>query len=234
MKKIIILCLVLTLPLISLAQKLFISDSTLTYDSQERASVEVRLEPNPKVVKENFQNWMKEKYDVKLDGFGFLTNKDVLIAEKASLPQISDKQLDFFLRVVEEEAYTRMSVFGSLGYDIHLTPEGYPRSYQAMKGMVLDFLNEFLPIWYEDQVSETQEILGDLEKEREKLQEEIVENTEEIEELTNENVELKSAVEDTQEQINKTMDQLDKNRDKLNSMNQRLQKIQEADEKVNW
>lgn len=189
MKYIITLTLFLVTNMITsaFAQKLNVSDTTIQHDGLERACIVVLMDPDVKTIKGQIQNWLRSEHKVRLKGFGFLANADVLIAEKVSLSQISTKQMDFFVRVLQRGDYSEMCVFASLGYNIHITPEDYPSEYGEMKKLVFDFLDDFLPTWYQEQLEETQKLIEDLQKEQSKLTANITRNEKEIEKLTKQN-----------------------------------------------
>ena len=211
------------------AQRIEISDAQVNHDDKRQACVKVLIDPQPKAVKKAFESFMDDRYDVNMKGIGFLSNKDVLTAEAAKLPAISDKQLDFYARVVENGKGSEMCVFASLGYDIHITPEDYPRRYKAMKGIVLDFLDQYLPTYYKGRIEDSREWVEDLANERENLKEDIADNKEEmedlrqeIEDLTKENQELAKQLDETKNKLLKAGEQLDERKEKLNTANQKL------------
>lgn len=171
----------------ALAQKLIVSDTTIQHDGLERACIIVLMDPDVKTIKGQVQNWLRSEHKVRLKGFGFLANADVLTAEKVRLSRISAKQMDFFVRVLQRGDYSEMCVFASLGYNIHITPEDYPSEYGEMKKLVFDFLDDFLPSWYQEQIEETQKLIEDLQKEQSKLTANIARNDKEIEKLTKQN-----------------------------------------------
>lgn len=172
------------------SQQLQLSEHQLTYKNEERTSVKVLLEPNPKTVKKAFEDWMKDKYDVNLKGIGFLSNKDVLSAEQVTIPEISNKEMDFYAKVVENNGTTEMNLFASYGYEIHITPEKYPKEYKAINRLASSFLNDWLPIYYENEIESVSERLEDLRDDRTKMQETIADNKKEIEKLIKENEKL--------------------------------------------
>ena len=213
------------------AQRLSISDVATVYENIERTSIEVMMEPGPDLIKDQFSDWMKKELDVKLKGYGFLTNKDVLIAEKIKIPAISGKQMDFYVQVIEEGENSKMSVFASYGYDIHITPESHPVAYRSMKGVVLDFLDDFLPNWYMNRIEESREVVSDLENERSKLEEEIANNLNEIDELREEIDEKGDMLQETQSELIEAAGTLERRQEKLDQVNQKLDEVKNKESK---
>lgn len=208
------------------AQKLSITDGIITYDDQDRPCIVVQIEPDTKDVKDAIKDWMDDEKDVKLRGFGFLVNKDVLTAKEIKLPEISPNEMDFYVEVLEKEEITEMKVFGSFGYNIHISKAKYPTEYRALKNMTLDFLSNYLPEYYKNKIEDTQELLSDLKEERENLKEDIEENSEEIVELKEENIELNGEVSDKNIKVEKTSIKLQEQKTKLKKINEKL-KIKE-------
>lgn len=187
---------------VAFAQTLKLNDSQVKYDKITYPCIEVVVEPNPDDVKSAWEDFIKDKHDVKMKGYGFLTNKDVLRAEKKEFKAISDNQLDFYTRIVEEkDDRTKMCVFASFGYDIHVNPDQYPREYAAMKNILKNFLKSYLPGYYNERISSTEDRLKDLRDEREDLESELNDNKKQIEELTKRNKELEKNLTENQQKI---------------------------------
>ena len=202
------------------AQSLTVENSTTKYDDKNVAAVKVVMNPSPEKVKEEFKDYMKDKYDVKLKGIGFLANRDVMYAEQVDIPAVSNKTMDFRTKVVERGEATEMTVFGSFGYDMDISPERFPNEYQELKEITVNFLNQFLPNYYQDRIDETQEMLTDLTKDREKLQDDIKDNEKEIKELQKENEENQKNLEELNSKITEAETKLktrEKNLQKINT-----------------
>lgn len=174
-------------------QALTISQSTVKYEGSEYPCVEVVLSQlETKEVKKAWEDFLKKEYDVNLKGLGFLVNKDVLSAEQVRFPKLSEKEMDFYTEVVEKKGDTRMSVFASLGYDIHIGPEGdYAEGFREMRSIVEDFLAQYLPEYYQDRIKKQDKEVADLLKEHTDLEETITANRSRVEELEEEIENLK-------------------------------------------
>ena len=204
------------------AQKLTITDGSTSYDDQNRPCIIVQLEPDTKKVKGELKDWMDDKYDIDLKGFGFWRNKDVLKAKEHKIEEVSKNEMDFYAEIVENGKLTEMRIFGSFGYDIHISKEKYPKEYRALRNLTLNFLNDFLPEYYGDRIEDTKEALSDLENEREDLSEDIADNKEEIIELREENVELAEEINEKDAAVKNTSGKLKTEEQKLKAINQKL------------
>jgi len=205
MKKYITLILVLTIGCFHTqleAQDLTVSDGYTEYDDVKRPAVKVILEPSTKAVKKAWRDWMEDRYDVDVDGFGFLKNKDVLKIEGQRVSAISDKKMDVYARFDKKGDYTEMYIFGDYGYDILVEP-GYEENndYNRMRTMTYNFLNEYLPGFYEEKVEEKEDMVNDLQDDYEDAKNELAENKKEIKELNQKNEELVKRIATYEEDI---------------------------------
>lgn len=173
-----------------IAQTMQIGDGQVKHEKEMRPCIEVILAPEPDKVKEAWEDFMKKEYDVKLKGYGFLTNKDVLSAEGIDFKAVSNKKMDFYTRIVKEEDMTKMCVYGSFGYDIFINKNGYPLEYKHLEDITKQFLNGFLPGYYTEQIQGIQSSLKDLNDDKGRMENEMEDNRKEIEKLTARNAEL--------------------------------------------
>ncbi len=184
--------------------------STVMYDEEARPCIAVRMAPDTKTIKKAWEDFVKKEYKIKLKGLGFLVNKDILSAEKVTVKSLSDKAIDFRTRIVEEEDHSLMQVFVSLGYDIYLGPEKYPKAFRDLEDKTWKFLESFLPNYYKEKVSEVKEELEDLMKDQADLKDEIADNEKEIEKLQKENEKLQKDLRKMDNTIEDTRVKLDK------------------------
>lgn len=207
-----------------LAQRLILTEETLTYEDTERPCIQVMLEPGTKTIKDNFKDWIDDQHDVKLKGYGFLTNKDVLRAEQTTISSVSPNQMDFFVKIVEEGEQSKMCIFASFGYSIPVAPDKFPQEFQALKGLTINFLSDFLSDWYLNRFEEAQEVAADLEKERAKLAKEIEKNKEEIADLKKENEKMGTTLEEKESSLQEASKTAEERKRKMNKINKALEK----------
>lgn len=204
------------------AQSLTVENSMTDYDEKTYPAVTVTMNPSPDKVKEEFEDYMKDNYDVKMKGTGLFSNRDVLYADRVDIEKISDKTLDFRAKIIERGDITELSVFGSFGYDLPISRERFPEEYRQLKRITVDFINEFLPDYYKDRVDETEEMLEDLVKDREKLKDDITDNEEEIEKLRKENEENRKEMEELETKISDAESKLNLRQKSLRKINSDL------------
>lgn len=191
-------------------QEFDFSTSTVMYDEEPRPCIAVRLAPGTKTIKKAWEDFVKKEYGINLRGLGFLVNKDILSAEKVTIKSLSDKAVDFRTRIVEEDDHSLMQVFVSLGYDIYLGPEKYPRSFKDLEDKTWKFLESFLPNYYKEKVSVVKEELEDLMKDQADLKDEIADNEKEMEKLRKENQKLEKDLRELENKIEDIRVRLDR------------------------
>ncbi len=183
------------------AQSLQIGEGQVKHDKQMRPCIEASLEPEVGDVKDAWEKFLKKEYKVKLKGNGFLTDKDVLYAEKVKFKAVSDKTMDFFTRIVEEDDQTKMYVYGSFGYDIFINPKGYPLEYQRLEDITKRFLNGYLPNFYIKEVNNAEKTLAGLRNEQSDMEKEMEDNKKQMEKLRERNEALEKDLPQKNKQI---------------------------------
>ncbi|MFK8103712.1 MAG: hypothetical protein AB8G15_14355 [Saprospiraceae bacterium] len=173
----------------------------MEHEDINRQAIKVKLEPGTKDVKRAFKDYMEDEKGLDIDGFGFLTNKDVLKSEGQVVSDISRNKMDLFAKIVENGDLTEMYVFGSFGYDLHITPERYPAEYRKMRSLIYGFLNDYLPGYYQEKIEGTEDLIGDLKDDKEDAKDALADNRDEIEDLKKENQELSEKIKSYEDKL---------------------------------
>jgi len=204
------------------AQILNVSNETIIHDGKERSAVKVTIAPDSKDVKKSFKDFMDDQYDVKIEGIGFLKNKEVVYTEPAVIAPISTKQMELFAKVTENGTQTNMYVFGQIGYNNQITPISNWREYHAMKDLTVDFLNKLLPNYYQDIVEDQRDEVADLEDDRDDMRKKMDKNKDKIAELQKENLELERKIAATKVKLEQSMEALGEKKKTLKKVNTKL------------
>lgn len=183
------------------AQTLERSESTVKYEKEQYTAIQVRMNPSAKKVKEAWEDFMDDKYDVNIKGSGFLTNKDVLYAEKARIPKVSDRAMDLYTKIVEKKGETTFAVFGRFGYDILIDPSKTPDAFRALQEITDEFLAQFLPEFYQSQVEEQSKKVENFRKKIEDLEKDISNREKKIKDLEKDIQKITKDLEDQRKQL---------------------------------
>lgn len=195
-KNIILICFSIAVSMSMSAQTLAPQKSTIEHDNKMRTCLLVKVGPEPKALKKAWISFLKKEYDLKLKGMGWFSNKDLLYSEEVIVKKLSHKKIDFYTYVVEDENGSEMKVFGSFGYDIYLNEEDYPREFEAMTEMIVSFLKQYLPEYYDKKINQSMKSVKSLNKEIVNLKENITDNQDRIQKLSKEIEKYKESIED--------------------------------------
>ena len=205
------------------AQAVTPKDGMIMHNKSQRPSIFVNIDPEPKPLKKAWKSFLKDNYDFKIKGIGFLSNKDLLYAEDLVIEKISPKRMNFYTKIVENEVGSKMTVFGSFGYDIYIDKNETPEEYKVMNQMLTEFLNSYLPDYYKNQVKDTEKKVKKLSKEVKGLNKDISKNNKktkklakEIEELTKEAAEKEEELETATIKLKERKSKLERIKKKLN------------------
>jgi flagellar capping protein FliD len=200
-------------------------DAKIDYGKAQRPCLQVNLDPEPKTLKKAWREYLKDNYDFKLKGIGFLSNKDLLSAEEINVNQISSKVMDFYTHIVEDENGSEMKVFVRHGYDIYVSEENYPNEYFAVREILESFIKYYLPKYYEERLSDTEKRVKELVKESDDLQEEIEDDSDDIAKLKKEIEEKEEKLKSNKQALETAKAKLTKRQEKLKRIRSKLRKL---------
>jgi len=161
---------------------------------------------------------LKNEYDFKLKGIGFLKNKDLLSAEQIVVKELSTNQMDFYTQIVESKTGSEMNVFVRYGYDIYISQSSHPEQFVTLNNILDGFLKEFLPGYYADQVKDTEKRVKKLEKETKSLSKDMKNDSKKIEKLNKE-------IKDREKDLESNNELLEEAKTKLESRQEKLKRI---------
>ncbi len=207
--------LLLTLSLLILtsdttAQIVKYNDGKIMYQDEELQTINVTLSPKVETIKDKFESWMSDHYNVNLDGKKLLFfDKEFMTANGVIIPKISQRQIDLKVKVNESKnGNTQLHVFASYGYNNWITPEDHPQAYRSLRGIVYDFVGEYLPEYYYDKIQKTQDQLKDLTDQNIEFREDILNKEKDIVKLKNEIDELEKDIKSNESLIKKEKEKL--------------------------
>lgn len=218
------------------AQEVTVEEGSYLREKVERPGIRATLYPAPKEVKKAFKDYLKKNYGIKLDGIGFLTNKDELYAKDVSFEEISQKNMNLYAEIIKskESDNTQMTIYGALGYDIYLAPRSrYAYEFSNLKKVVDGFLNRYLVDYYEEQLEKAEETLSNVEKDKQKIannidnkEATIEQNKSEIEALRKEIERLRKELTDKEKQLISVEENYEERMKKLKAVKKDLNEIE--------
>lgn len=180
-------------PVLLGAQGLAVENSQIEYEDYQVTSVQVKVSPDRSSLQDAFEDWIKDKYDVKMRRPGLFGDKTIRQAEAVRLPSISSGQINLFTKTVAQDGYTEMNLFASRGL-ANFMDDDNEMAFRAMENMMTAFLADYLPVYYQEQVDEAKESLSDLKDELEDVEDDYADNQETIADLQEENQELNARI----------------------------------------
>ncbi len=207
------------------AQTIDIVQDQVEYEKKQYPSYSIYIEPDSKATKKELKDFFKDRYDVKLKGIGFLSNKDVLYAEEIRINSISDKKMDFFAKVIEEGNRTKISFFGAYGYSIPVSPDENYQDYSNLRSTMIAFIDDYLPGYYTEQVQDVNDVVEDYREEKADLKDDIADNKDDIQKKLEEIEKLRAENEELTEELSKTSSKLMDSEEELQKVKSELDKI---------
>lgn len=194
----------------SKAQTLKIDTTQISFENKLRPAIGAMVEPEPDLLKKAWKSYMKKNFGAKVDGIGFLQNKEMLTASDVTINKISDKRMNIYARVTEITSGSEIKVFASFGYDFFIGQTNYPKEYDALQSIVSEFLQQNLNEFYNDEIKETSKRIKDLDKEKIGLLKSIEKNNKKAVELSDDIVELSGTQKTNTEQSIKSVEKISK------------------------
>jgi hypothetical protein len=176
---------------------------TIVHNNAARPCMVVNVDPEPDLLKSAWRDFLKDNYDFKLRGIGFLSNKDLLSAEQVVVSQVSTKAMDFYTHVIEDENGSEMKVFAAFGYDMYVDSISMPAEYKEISDILERFLRTYLPQYHRKLIKETEKRIHVLSKEKENLKNNVLKHEKELTNLTKELESLSQKIKDNKQMLEK-------------------------------
>ncbi len=188
------------------AQKLTVEDGFILYEEDKVQTIDITLEPEVDLIKDRFESWLKNNYDINLNDKKLLFfDKKYMTANGVVIPKISATKLDLKFKVDEtKKGMTKIKAFASLGYDNWLNENKYPAEFMAFRDVVYEFVENAIPKYYLNQVEQSKAQLAELQEEGQNLQADLEKVRNKIDKLQKENDELLIQIRNNQDKINIT------------------------------
>ncbi|WP_035567752.1 hypothetical protein [Hymenobacter sp. IS2118] len=210
----------------------------VNHEKKTRPALKVQVDGKASDVKDFFQNWMKQTYNIKfksggLFGFG---NSDALTARQTPANAISGKLVDLYAIVVApSDSTSEVALFGGFDDNTFFDPDKTATEYSALRVMAQTFATAARLKAYRDQIAESEKNLKSAEKEKDKLEKNrnylrsnTTANLAKIEELLKKNIQNEQEMRSDSvslikngEVLDQTRVQLQRRRDRLSALDRK-------------
>ncbi len=157
------------------AQSYDVRTGSVNYERHERAALKVQVESSATWVRNYFQDWMKDSYNVRFKGGGLLnlnrSANEPLKAKQTAASTISGKLVDLYASTVApSDSVAELAVFGAFDNNSFFDPDRTPAEFSALRGIVQNFANAARLKAYREQVADAEDKVKKAEKEKEHLE----------------------------------------------------------------
>lgn len=144
----------LLISILSHSQRLIVEQRTVkNEEGNDQNSWTARLDDDMSTCMDSYENFMKDKFRIKVDKQG----KNMLVAEKIQLAQLTNLRMDQLTLFTTEASGTAVSFMFSLGYDIHLGLDSYPDKFENAEEFVKGYVRYHYESLYTKSMKEIEE-----------------------------------------------------------------------------
>ncbi|MBC6611981.1 hypothetical protein H8B15_13695 [Hymenobacter sp. BT507] len=164
--------LLMTLPRSAAAQLYEARNGSVSVDRQEHDAVQVQTDGSAQWLRDFWQSWLKDTYNIRLKGNGMLGvgKKDVLEAQQVPVSSVSGKLLNFYSTIIAPtDSTAELTVYAAFDKTSYLSATGTPSEYAALRNIAQSFAAAARQKAYREQLVAAEEQLRTSEKEKERL-----------------------------------------------------------------
>ena len=176
-----------------------IAEGSYERNKKDRPGIRATLPFQVDQVREAFENYLDDEFNIDLKGNGMFNVKDELYAEEVDAKLISDKRFNLYAQIIEHpeiEDQTQITLFGALGLDVYFNPTDYSKSFDALRTILSSFLKAYLPKAFEERIALTNKELEKIKANIESLNKDIKSKNKKIEKIEKEIVEEQKTIQE--------------------------------------
>ena len=174
-----------------IAQTIKAEDVTVKVDKVERPAISVTSEADIDAIQEAWASYLKKTYKVKVK-----TSKNEVMAEAASIPEISASIFDLNTIYKTTSGGSEMIVTAAAGYDIYYSPNEHGDDYRKLKTVVEEFVRMHVATQYDETIKNKQKEIDASIKDQENMQKEIAKLEKDIVEANETILKLQKQIEE--------------------------------------
>ena len=131
--------------------------SQVKYDGNMSDDVKLSMEIPMDEVKDAFNDFVKEKFDSDLKGYGFLARKDEVTTELMEAPLLADQAIQLIGSFKENGASTDLYLLARWEDESYVRENIDHDTYDRLKEVGNDFLQYYVPGYYQEQLEKATE-----------------------------------------------------------------------------
>ncbi len=160
---------VLLLPALCGQIHLFLEEQEISYDDSKLKGWVMPVTNNLEEALKDLDDYIKDRSSIRMKKDG----KDVLVAEKVSLPAIAKKRGDLIGYGYITDSYYAVAIIFRLGYDISLNSEEYEAEMENFHTYARQFMSYHYEHAYDRRMGAIDDEIKDIEKEKNKHEKDI-------------------------------------------------------------
>ncbi|UOR05421.1 hypothetical protein MUN82_21150 [Hymenobacter aerilatus] len=163
-------------PQFAAAQLYEARNGSVSVDGQARDAVQVQTDGSAQWLRDFWQSWLKDTYNIRLKGNGMLGvgKKAVLEAQQVPVSSVSGKLLNFYSTIVAPtDSTAELAVYAAFDKTAYLSASDTPTEYAALRNIAQGFATAARQKAYREQLAAAEEQLRTTEKEKERLSKDV-------------------------------------------------------------
>jgi hypothetical protein len=157
------------------AQLYDVREGETSYNKAPRTTLKVQVDGNATTVRDYFQKWMKDSYNVKFKSGGVMGmgKSAVLEAQKIQASTVSGKLVNLYATIVApSDSVSEIAIFGGFDDNTFFDSQRTSSEFSALRSMLQNFAGAARTKAYRDMIEEAEKKLRDAEKEKDRLEKE--------------------------------------------------------------
>ena len=188
-----------------------VQPAALEHDGARRPALEVRLDIPKGAAKEQFKEFMDERYDAHVSGLGSFQNKDLVSVDEATIPVVYEKQMDLFAYFEDQaDGFVSMRLVGRDSAHNYFGPAFAPEVQQRFVYLLSQYRLFALNAYYNSLLEDQKDRRSDLVRDQERATRAIAKNADRIEENLRDNEKMKKENEELGTEIRERTGRLER------------------------
>ncbi|MDO7875453.1 hypothetical protein Q5H93_11985 [Hymenobacter sp. ASUV-10] len=157
------------------AQLYDVREGETSYNKAPRATLKVQVDGNATNVRDYFQKWMKDSYNVRFKSGGVMGmgKSAVLEAQKVQASTVSGKLVNLYATIIApSDSVSEVAIFGGFDDKTFFDADRSANEFNALRGMLQNFAGAARVKAYRDMIEDAEKKLREAEKEKDRLEKE--------------------------------------------------------------